>query len=333
MLGLPPSLLLRLAGGKPMVAEGRVLDPALQLLTLQARKQNAPISEVPPQLARQAVDGGFDVLNADKRRLKSREQMEIPGPGGPIPVRIYRPRGLEGPAPLLLYFHQGGFVLGTLDWCEPFCTLLADAARCVVVSVAYRLAPEHPFPAAHEDALAAWRWALERAGSVGGDSTRVAVAGDSAGGTLAAYLCHEALRSGETPPIFQLLIYPWVTTREASPSYEHFGSAWPVDQALMDWFVEHAFEKPEHKDDWRVNLLHQPGFENLPPAHVANAGFDPLCDEGRLYAEKLRKAGVSATHRCYDSLTHSFTAMGAIPACLRAQEEIAAELARGLGTG
>lgn len=329
LLRLPPSLLLRLAGGRPEVRAGRVLDPALQLSARVARHRRQ-LWQLPPAEARAAADRGLAVSQGDPRPLESIETIAIPGPGGPVPARVYRPRGLPGPAPLLLYFHQGGFVLGTLDWCEAFCTLLADVARCVVVSVDYRLAPEQRFPASHDDALAAWRWATAEAASVGGDASRLAVAGDSAGGNLAAYLAHEALRGGGPPPVFQLLIYPWVLARADTPSTRDFANAWPVDRPLMDWFMEHAFEKPEQQQDWRINLLREPDFSRLPPAHVVNAGFDPLCDEGRLYAEKLASAGRPVTHRCYDSLTHSFTAMGAVPAALRAQQEIAAELARGL---
>jgi len=316
-----------------MVVEGRTLEPALQLATLQGRRQKLQQWEMPPQQARRVGDRGMVISNAVSRPLAALEAIEIPGPVGAIPARVYRPRTLAGPAPLLLYFHQGGFVLGNLDWCEAFCTLLADVGRCVVVSVDYHLAPEHVFPAAHDDALAAWRWAQEEAGRFGADPERIAVAGDSAGGNLAAYLCHEAARAGVSGPIFQLLIYPWVTCREQPPSYEHFADAWPLGRPLMDWFEEHVFTKREDIDDWRVNLLHEPGFEKLPPAHIANAGFDPLCDEGRLYAEKLAAASVAVSHRCYDALPHSFTGMGVVPAALRAQEEIAAELARGLGTG
>lgn len=329
VLGLPPSLLLRLAGGRPMVVEGRVLEPALQLGTRLAARQKQ-LWQMSPQEARLAANSAFVAPAGDVSPMESIEPLSIPGPAGSVPVRLYRPRGLTGPAPLLLYFHQGGFVLGNLDWCEPFCTLLADTARCIVVSVDYRLAPEQRFPAAHDDALAAWQWAAREAVSLGGDPERLVVAGDSAGGTLAAYLAHEALRSGGARPVFQLLIYPWVLARADTPSTRDFANAWPVDRPLMDWFMEHAFEKPEQQQDWRINLLREPDFSRLPPAHVVNAGFDPLCDEGRLYAEKLASAGRPVTHRCYDSLTHSFTAMGAVPAALRAQQEIAAELARGL---
>lgn len=331
VLGLPPSVLLRLAGGRPVVAQGRVLEPALQLGSLRAARQKKQLWQVSPQEAREAANRGFVAPAGEVLPMESIEPLSIPGPAGSVPARVYRPRGLTGPAPLLLYFHQGGFVIGTLDWCEAFCTLLADTARCIVVSVDYRLAPEQRFPASHDDALAAWQWAAREAASVGGDPGRLVVAGDSAGGTLAAYLAHEALRGDGPQPVFQLLIYPWVLAHANTPSYEHFGRSWPVSRELMDWFIEHGFEKPEQQEDWRVNLLREPDFSRLPPAHVVNAGFDPLCDEGRLYAEKLAAAGRPVTHRCYDSLTHSFTAMGAVPAALRAQQEIAAALARSLG--
>lgn len=330
-LRLPPSLLLRLAGGRPTVTAGRVLEPALQLAA--ARSAGTPhMATLTPARARLAADAGFRVTSPPPSPGVSIQPLALPGPAGSLPARAYRPSGLATPAPLLLYFHQGGFVIGNLDWCEAFCALLAERARCLVVSVDYRLAPEHLFPAAHDDAWAAWQWAAREAAGLGGDPERLAVGGDSAGGNLAAFLCHEALRAGGPRPVFQLLIYPWVTNREPTPSLRDFADAWPLDQRLIEWFRGHVFETPDQRDDGRVNPLHEERFDALPPAHVAVAGFDPLCDEGLLYARKLAAAGVPVTQRCHESLCHSFTGFGAVPAALRAQQEAADALARGLGT-
>jgi len=329
MFRLPDRWLLRMAGGTPTVVQGRVLEPALEVLTARGRKGPEP-SSLTPEQARRGANQGFALLAGPDRPGVTTRAITLPGPVTPIPARVHTPAGLPAGAPLVLYFHQGGFVVGNLDWCQAFCTRLADAARCIVASVDYRLAPEHPFPAPHEDAWAAWEWALREAQALGANRDRIAVAGDSAGGNLAAYLALDAARRGGPMPAFQLLIYPWVAAMTETESYTHFGDAWPLDRALMDWFTSLAFVKPEDREDWRVNLLHQDDLGTLPPAHIVNAGFDPLCDEGRLYAEKLQAAGVAATHRCYDSLAHSFTAMGAIPAAARAQAEIAAELARAL---
>jgi acetyl esterase/lipase len=329
LLRLPGPVLLRLAGGPPPAVAGRTLDPACALLAAQGRR-GPHLADQTPEVARRLADAGMRLLAGPPRRVRAIEKVELRGPGGPLPARLYRPHGLAGPAPLLLYFHQGGFVVGNLDWAESFCTILADTAKCLVLSVDYRLAPEHRFPAPCEDALAAWRWACGHAGGIGGDPRRLAVGGDSAGGNLAAMLTHEAKRAGGVQPVFQLLIYPWVVARGHTPSYDLFADAYPLDRRLVDWFAELAFEKPEQMEDLRVCPLNQSDFARLPPALVATAGFDPLCDEGRLYAEKLAAAGVSVTYRCFESLCHSFAAMGAVPAAARAQVEIAEALRRAL---
>ena len=189
-LRLPGPVLRRLAGGAPTVTGGRTLDPALQLIAANAAKSgNGALGR--PDEVRASMNDGMRLLSGKTRPLVAVRQLALEGPAGELPARLYSPRALGQPAPLLLFFHQGGFVVGTLDWCEAFCSMLADEAGCLVLSVDYRLGPEHRFPSASEDALASWRWVQENATRLGVDPARVAVGGESAGGNLAAVLTQE----------------------------------------------------------------------------------------------------------------------------------------------
>jgi acetyl esterase/lipase len=328
---LPDAWIRRLAG-EPLVIRGRTLDPQLQLLARGAAGQT-PIYRMGAAEARRSASQGLALGAAPLRPMAERQHRAIPGPGGDIPVRVYRPRGPSGPRPLLLYFHQGGCVIGDLDWCEPFCTQLAETARCPVLSVDYRKGPEHRFPAAQEDALAAFRWARDNASEIGGDPERLAVAGDSAGGGLAAHVTHALRRAGEPQPVLQLLIYPWVLAYADNDSYRDFAEAWPLSPEGMRWFLHHYANDASDWRDPRLSPLLEDDFGGLAPALVYTAGFDPLCDEGRDYAEALSKAGVPVRHRCLEHLCHSFTSLGAIPAAADALAEIALDVERVLTGG
>ncbi len=329
---LPDRWALKMAGGEPLVLGGRTLDPHAQLIASQAARQPG-LEELLPEQARRVASDGRKLVDGPPRPMESVEDLAVPGPGGDLPLRLYRPHGLLGPRPLLLYFHQGGCVIGDLDWSDTFCTILAETARCLVASVGYRLAPEHRFPAAVEDAVAAYRWAFSHGDEVGADR-RIAVGGDSAGGLLSAAITHEMRRTQGPQPVFQLLVYPWLVALADTPSYATYGDSYPLSRKLMEWFVSHYLNDPEERDDPRASPLLEDDFRGLPPALVATAGFDPLCDEGALYAEKLASAGVPVVHRCYESLPHSFTMMsGAVPAARAALEEIARDLERALAAG
>jgi acetyl esterase/lipase len=324
---LPDAWVAALAG-PPTPVRGRVLDPRLRLVA-RASERQTPLHRLTPAEARAAASEGLALAAARPRPMQRVERRALPGPAAPIPVRVYHPPGLAGARPLVLYFHQGGCVIGDLDWCEAFATVLAETARCPVMSVGYRKGPEHRFPAAQEDALAAWRWAREHAGEVGGDPGRLVVAGDSAGGGLAAMLCHAARREGAPQPLAQVLVYPWLDARCDSASYRDFGDGWPLSRALMDWFASHYLRGDADRDDPRMSPLRETDFAGLAPAIVATAGFDPLCDEGEAYAAALEKAGVPVRFRCYEHLCHSFTSLsGAVPAAREALDEIARDLER-----
>ncbi len=327
---MPDALVARLAGA-PIQLRDRRLDPRLALVTRRAASR-PPFHRLSVGAARRATSDGLASLEAAPRPMARVERRVIGAPDAPLRARVYHPRGIDGPRPLVLYFHQGGCVIGDLDWCETFCTILASIARCRVASVEYRLAPEHPFPAAHDDAWAAFRWASEHAGEVDGDPSRIVVAGDSAGGNLAAYISLRARREGGPTPVAQILVYPWLALREGDdPAYEEFRETYPLDADGLEWFRHHLLESERDAGDERLSPLHAEDLAGLPPTVIATAGFDPLCDEGESFAARLESAGVPVTFRCFESLPHSFTSMsGAIPAARRALEEIAWDLERSL---
>ena len=326
---IPERLLDRIAG-PPITLRNRRLDARLAMVTRSAASQ-VPFHRLSVGAARRATREGLASLDDRPHPMARVERRSIGTDERSLPARIYHPHGLDGARPLVLYFHQGGCVIGDLDGCETFCTILASIARCRVVSVDYRLAPEHRFPAAHEDAWSAYCWARACAAEVGGDPARIVVAGDSAGGMLAA---HVALRARSEPPgggpIAQVLVYPWLVMREPDdPAYAEFEDTYPLDRDGMSWFRQHLIAHEDDASDSRLAPLRATDLHGLPPAVIATAGFDPLCDEGEEFATRLTKAGVPVTFRCYESLCHSFTAMsGSIPAARQALEEIAWDLER-----
>jgi len=237
------------------------------------------------------------------------EDREIPGPGGPVPVRIYTPDG-TGPFAALVFFHGGGFVICDLDTHDGVCRALTNAAGCVVVSVGYRLAPEHKFPAAPEDCYAATRWVADRATEIGVDPGRLAVAGDSAGGNLAAVVALMARDRGGPALRYQLLVYP-VTHRDFdTPSYRENAEGLLLTRNMMRWFWRHYLERDSDGERPYASPLRAEDLSGLPPAHVITAEFDPLRDEGEAYAARLRDAGIDTTHARYDGMIHGFFGMG-----------------------
>jgi len=259
--------------------------------------------------------------------------VEIPGQGGPIPGRLYLPTNLPGgvPAPLLLYFHGGGWVIGDLDTHDGVCRFLAAAAGTAVLSVDYRLAPEHPFPAPVEDAWAAFAWALTNADELGIDPARIAVGGDSAGGNMAAVVSLLARAGGGAMPAMQLLIYPPTDSAGDLPSRNLFSTGFLLTKGDMDAFEAHYLPPGTDPTDPRVSILLAPDLRGLPPAYVATAGFDPLRDEGEAYALRMREAGVQVALRRHPGLIHNFANLTAIsPTSRGAMLEAAGALRMGL---
>jgi acetyl esterase len=218
------------------------------------------------------------------------ENLEVPGPAGPIPVRVYVPEG-DGPFPVLVYFHGGGWVIGNLDSHDVALRALANRAGTVVASVDYRLAPEHPFPAAPEDCYAATVWAATEIGAFGGDPARLAVGGDSAGGNLAAVVSQMARDRGGPAIVYQLLVYPCVDASMSSASFAENGDGYLLTKGWMDWFYGHYLTSPTDADNPLVSPSRAESLAGLPPALVITAEFDPLRDEGEAYAAALRAAG------------------------------------------
>jgi acetyl esterase/lipase len=333
LLSLPGSWLVALAGGKALTIEGRTLDPRLQFLGAMAKRQPS-LASMAPQEARKAAAGGLALLDGEPAHDIEIADIAVPAADGRlIRARTYKPRLPNRLVPTLVYFHMGGCVIGDLETCHVFCSLIALRAGCLVVSVDYALAPEHKYPAAVDDALAAFRWVRENARSIGGNPSVVAVGGDSAGGYLSAVIAQELKRANEKPPVLQMLIYPAVDWLSETRSMTAFGNAYPLTTPIMDYFRNLYFSKAEEE---AKELRASPGLaedlSGLPPALIYTAGHDPLVDQGRDYAEALKIAGVPVLYRCYDNLSHAFTAMsGAIPAARVALYEIVADLRRAIG--
>lgn len=329
---LPEEWILRLSGGPRIELGGRRLDPLLHLVWRQAKKQPG-METFDPAAARRLSREGFAALNGPPRPGVSIASMTLDTPAARIPARLYRPANAPRPAPLMLYYHQGGCVIGDLDTCEVFCSMLAERAKCLVLSVDYRLAPEHKFPAATDDAIASYAWARAHATELGGDPSALAVGGDSAGGLLAAVVTHDLKKKGEPQPLLQLLIYPWLTSAGDFASYRTYADAFPLTQPMMDWFAKHYLNSDAERQDTRVSPMLEADFTDLAPAQIVTAGFDPISDEGAAYAEKLQAAGTPVAYRCEEHLTHSFTAMtGAIPAAKQACERIADDVGKALAS-
>jgi acetyl esterase len=255
------------------------------------------------------------------------EDRTIAAGGQQLRVRIYRPDGLGGgPAPVLVFFHGGGFVLGDLESHDRDCRALANRGGCVVVAVDYRLAPEHPFPAAVDDGWAALAWVHEHAAEIGVDSDRIAVGGDSAGGNVAAVTALWARDEG-VPLRFQLLIYPAVDSWDVDyPSRAENAMGFLLDEQAMEWFGEQYLGDAD-LHDWRLAPMQAPRHDGLAPALVITAEYDPLRDEGEAYAAKLAAAGVPATASRYDGMIHGFFGLGSIiPAARPAVDEAGAAL-------
>ena len=236
--------------------------------------------------------------------------LKIPGPAGDIQARCYVPAG-DGPFPVLVYFHGGGWVIANLDTYDSSARALSAAAECIVVSSHYRQAPEHPYPAAHEDAVAATRWVMANAEKLGGDPARVAIAGESAGGNLATTTCLECIQQGWPVPIHQLLVYPIAGASFDTPSYREHADAKPLSRDMMIWFWDQYVPNEAMRGEPYASPLHA-DLTGMPPATVVTAEIDPLCSEGEAYADRLRAAGVAVNARRFEGVTHEFFGMAAV---------------------
>ena len=307
---LPPRLAVRLSGRPPVEIDGLRLEPEVQLvLTLIERDGRPPYGQLPLAQARAEMRRGAIIGARPGRLIGAVRDIEVAGADGPLAARHYVPAEAKtARLPLILFFHGGGFVLGDLDSHDVPCRLLAHHAGAHVVSVDYRLAPEHPFPAAVDDARAALRWGCENAERLGADPERIAVAGDSAGGNLSAVAAWEAAHDGGPAPALQILLYPATDFVGRARSHELFDQGFLLTRPDMDWFSDTYTAGAEHSDP-RLSILRADGLGGLAPALVVTAGFDPLRDEGEAYAGRLHDAGVPVLVRRFPGLIHGFINM------------------------
>lgn len=323
LLSLPGPVLRLMSGGGVVYQGGRTLDPRLQYLAAQNRGA-PPISTLSTDEARRASATALASLAGDPDPGVRFEPLTIPGPGGDIPARVYRPANQDPDAPLMIFAHMGGGVIGDLETSHAFCTILARTGRGPVLSIDYRLAPEHRFPAGLDDFLAAYRFGRDNAERFGAPLAQAAVGGDSQGGNFAAVACQMLKRAGEPQPILQLLVYPCVDMACESASMTTYADAFPLNRAMMDWFTGQYLGPGDTPADPRLSPLRETDLKGLAPAVVVTAGFDPLLDQGEAYARKLKEAGVPTVYRCYDSLAHGFAGFtGAVPCADVACREVA----------
>jgi acetyl esterase len=299
------------------------LTPAMrQVLQGMARSNHVPLYELTPQQARAAYEAGAGVLELSRPQLARVEDLRIPTrDGDSIPARLYAPS--HEALPLLVYFHGGGFTIGSIASHDTLCRTLAQLAGCAVVSVGYRLAPEHRFPTAVNDAWDATQW-LARA-DLGLATTRMAVGGDSAGGTLAT-VCATFARDAGLPLRLQLLFYPGCAARQESASHRRYHQGLILEQAHIEYFFGQYIDDAE-RDDWRFAPLNTPDLEGVAPAWFGLAECDPLVDDAVQYADTLRAAGVAVDLEIYRGVTHEFIKMGrALPEARQAHADAAAAL-------
>jgi acetyl esterase len=312
-------------------------DEARMLLDLmeKAVQEGRPkLHTLPYPVGRKAVDKMSEDSEADPLDVAEVIDGGFVGPGGEIRFRRYRPLGATaGLLPTLIYYHGGGFVIGNIETHDSTCRRLANKSRCQVIAIDYRLSPEHPFPAPTDDGIAAFRHIRDNAASFGAAGTRLAVGGDSAGGAIAAVVCQALRDAGEPGPAFQMLIYPATDSSRQSASRVAFAEGYFLTKELMDWFWKAYVPAGTDLSDLRLSPLLARDFKGLPPAFVLTAGYDPLRDEGRAYADRLIDAGVKTTYVNYPGTIHGFFSLTRfLSQGIKANDEAAAVLGAHFGT-
>jgi acetyl esterase len=320
-----PERLRRRLVGVPIRVDGLELAPDVQMaLALLRLARHRGLDTMTPPAARAELLRSARMFAGALEPVARTEEKVVPGPAGALRARLYVPGSDGTRRGLVVYFHGGGWVVGDLDTHDSPCRFLARAADALVLAVDYRLAPEHPFPAAVDDALAAFAWAVREAEALGADPARVAVAGDSAGGNLAAVVAQQA----RPRPCAQLLVYPVTDVSTKHPSYRTFAEGYFLTEREMDWYRDHYVPDRAAASDPRVSPLLAGDVHGLPPAIVATAGFDVLRDEGEAYARRLEESGIPVSARRYGGLVHGFAnATGASTAARDAVTELARLLA------
>ncbi len=313
LLGLPHPV-LRLLAGRPVVIDGQRLDVEVQMvLRLLALAGDEPLERLTPEAARARVRNDAQTFEGPKIEVARVEQITISGAAGPLGGRLYVPHhtggglgGLDTHDGLLVFFHGGGFVVGGLETHDNVCRFVSRNAGVRVLAVDYRLAPEHPFPAAIDDALSTFRFSVEHADELGTVADRIAVGGDSAGGNLAAGVARLTAAAGEPAPAFQLLFYPWVDLSSKRRSYQLFADGFYLTESDLDWEKGHYVGSESEALDPRCSPILADDLAGVAPAYVVTAGFDPLRDEGEEYGARLRAAGARVAVRRHSGLIHGF---------------------------
>ncbi|MDF2367432.1 alpha/beta hydrolase [Sneathiella sp.] len=290
-----------------------VLDPqAKWVLDIAEEKGLPPLDELTPDEAKAAYEERALTLTFKDVDIGKTMDVDIPGPNGNVPIRIYHPVGMTTPLPVLVYYHGGGWVIGSRDTHDSLCRLIANSGPFVVVSVDYRMGPEAPFPAAVQDSVAALNWTASNIADYNGDPDRIAVGGDSAGGNLSAVVCLVAREENTYMPTFQWLIYPATSMDMTTPSHEKFAEGYFLTRSMMEYFQGHYLKNEADKKDWRASPLLAESLAGLPPALIQTAGFDPLQDEAIAYAERMSKEGSEAKHTHYEGMVHGFINLGSV---------------------
>jgi acetyl esterase len=305
------------------------LDPGLKIVLDQLAANPGPqLHELPVEQARVFFDAMQ--LPAPEVPIAHVEDRRLPGPAGDVPVRVYRPEG-NAELPALVYFHGGGWVIGSIDTHDGSCRDLANRVGCVVVSVGYRLAPENPYPAAAEDCYAVTKWVSENAAALGVDAGRIAIGGDSAGGNLTAVVALMARDRGGPALRHQLLVYPVTDADFGRPSYRENAEGYLLTTKAMEWFWGHYVPDPARRQDPYAAPLRAADLSGLPPAFVLTAEYDPLRDEGEALAARFEEAGVPTRLTRYDGAIHGFFAMGLLAeVARRAVDDAVSELRQAL---
>ncbi|HEV7251732.1 MAG TPA: alpha/beta hydrolase [Mesorhizobium sp.] len=290
--------------------------PIDQLSVEEARSQPTPADAVKGALEEQGK-------STAPQAVGNVQDITIPGPAGEINARVYTPEG-SGPFPVIVYFHGGGWVIANLDVYDATPRAMVNLTDAIVVSSHYRQGPEHKFPAAHEDAIAAYKWVVENAGQLNGDSSHVAVMGESAGGGLAAHAAIQAREQQLTQPVHMALIYPIAGTDTNTESYQENANAVPLNKGAMEWFFDKYLTQGD-RDDPRVNLVEEADLSDLPPVTVVTAEIDPLRSEGQMLADKLEAAGVETQSRNFEGVTHEFFGMASVVEDAEAAQQFVAD--------
>jgi acetyl esterase len=323
---------LRFLEGGRISRGGRTMDPKAQIVGEFVKSIRVPGYFPPLPELRQQLRTMVTLMDEPAPLLARVEDIRIPGPAGVIPVRVYDSVGGGPVRPAVAYFHGGGWVQGDLETHHGLCARLALGPGALVVAVDYRLAPEHPFPAAVEDCLAAYQWLRSHGREIGVDPARVAVAGDSAGGNLAAVVCQQAALAGERVPECQVLIYPALDFALDTPSHHELADAHIIPRDRVQWYAERYLPAGVDRLDPRASPLRAADLAGQPPALVITAGFDPLRDEGHAYADRLRAANVEIVYHEYPGQIHAFVSLTkAIPQGLACTAEIGDFLRKRLG--